>query len=278
MSLCRENVNSAKAEQKKYMVPAFEHSWLKECLRALIVCEICFLASTHEMSTPCWIGCSAALLIVMTTCADTVTEWYIRNNLFLNANKTEAIVTGTRQVAKCDQSNGILVSGVTISFIAKLRVLGVTLDSHLSFDDQITDVVRACNKHCESYATHQWNHQPDYRENSRVLHRRRETRDILWSYAYDIKRQQRVQNVLGRSECVALYRLPVTHLWQSLHWLRIRQRITYKIVNIQNPSTPSTGVPRWSYCWQLTIAIFTSSEQISTRCPEVHEQTASCAF
>ena len=72
----------------------------------------------------------------------------IRNNLLLNANKTEAIVTGTRpQVAKFNQSSSILVSRVVAPFIVKLRVLGVTLDNHLAFDEHNTGVVRACNYH-----------------------------------------------------------------------------------------------------------------------------------
>ena len=62
--------------------------------------------------------------------------------------QTEAIITGTyQQIAKFDQSLGINVSGTTVPFSSKLRVLGVTLDSRLSFDDHVTSVVRACNYH-----------------------------------------------------------------------------------------------------------------------------------
>ena len=38
----------------------------------------------------------------------------------------------------------LLLSGVTVPFMEKLGVLGVTLNSHL-FDEHITGVVRACN-------------------------------------------------------------------------------------------------------------------------------------
>ena len=65
----------------------------------------------------------------------------------------EALVTGTRQqVAKFDQSSGIMISNTTVQYLSKIRVLGVIIDSELSFDDHVTSVVttywrRACNYH-----------------------------------------------------------------------------------------------------------------------------------
>ena len=75
-----------------------------------------------------------------------MTGWHIRNDLLRNTTKTEALVTGTRQqVVKLDQSDGIPVFGVDVPFISKLQVLGVMLNCHLPFDDQITSVIRVCN-------------------------------------------------------------------------------------------------------------------------------------
>ena len=79
---------------------------------------------------------------------NTAIGWFIRNDLLLIPNKTEAIIIGTRQqLAKFDQSDGILMPGSTVPFVPKLRVLRMTIDSELSFDDHVTDVVRACNYH-----------------------------------------------------------------------------------------------------------------------------------
>ena len=75
-----------------------------------------------------------------------MTGWLIRNNLLINPDRTEAIITGTcQQVAKLGKARGVAVS--IMSFAQKLRVLGVTIDGQLSFDDHITDIVRACNYH-----------------------------------------------------------------------------------------------------------------------------------
>ena len=69
---------------------------------------------------------------------------HIRKNFRLHANKTR---TSYRQVAKFDQSDGILVSEAMVRFIMKLGVLGLTLDIHLSFDKHVTGLVCACNYH-----------------------------------------------------------------------------------------------------------------------------------
>ena len=80
-------------------------------------------------------------LATPSACADAVIGWHIRNNLLLNPMKTEAIVTGTRQqVTRLDQSGGVTVSGVLVPLSSRLRVVGVTLDSQLSFDEHITIV------------------------------------------------------------------------------------------------------------------------------------------
>ena len=62
--------------------------------------------------------------------------------------KTEALAVGIRQqVAKLHLYVDVVVSGSTIPFGKKLRVLGVMLNNHLTFDDHITCVVQACKYH-----------------------------------------------------------------------------------------------------------------------------------
>ena len=55
---------------------------------------------------------SSDKLTSLFACADAVTNWHLENDLLLNPNKTEAIITGTRQqIAKFDQSAGVVVAG-----------------------------------------------------------------------------------------------------------------------------------------------------------------------
>ena len=80
--------------------------------------------------------------------ADAVTSWHIRNYLLLNPNKTEALIASfCQQVAKLDTSNWIALSSSIVLFSSKLRVLWVTLDDELTFDDQIFWILRAFNYH-----------------------------------------------------------------------------------------------------------------------------------
>ena len=91
---------------------------------------------------------SPHFLASLTLCTDAVTAWHIRNNLLLNPSKTLALVAGThRQIAELDTSNEIAVSGSIRPLSSKQRVLGVTLDEKLTFDDHISGIVRSCNYH-----------------------------------------------------------------------------------------------------------------------------------
>ena len=65
------------------------------------------------------------------------------NNMLLNPSKTEAAVFGTqaRSSALLPIISSVDVAGTSI------QLLGVTFDGRLSFDDQITAVVKACNYH-----------------------------------------------------------------------------------------------------------------------------------
>ena len=71
-------------------------------------------------------------------CTDAVTNWHLFNGLLLNPTKTEALVTGTRQqVARLD-CTAVKFADTTVSISSAVRVLGVTLDSHLTFDKHIS--------------------------------------------------------------------------------------------------------------------------------------------
>ena len=82
-------------------------------------------------------------LALLTACADTVTNWHIRRDHLLNPSNW---VAGTRQpVTKFNTSNWIAVSGFIVPFSSKLRELGVNLCEELTFDENISRIVRACN-------------------------------------------------------------------------------------------------------------------------------------
>jgi len=59
-------------------------------------------------------------------------------------------MTGTRQqVARMDCST-VKFADTTVSISSAIRVLGVTIDSHLTFDKHVTKLVSSCNYHVRS--------------------------------------------------------------------------------------------------------------------------------
>ena len=82
------------------------------------------------------------------SCASDVSRWFTENALLLNPTKTEAVVFGTSQrLPQVNKSQGVWVTGAHVQFTDAVKLLGVTLDSTLSFDKHIIDVTRSCHYH-----------------------------------------------------------------------------------------------------------------------------------
>jgi len=84
----------------------------------------------------------------LSLCVDDIYRWFLQNRLLLNPSKTEAVLFGTRiQHNNVPTLGGIDVAGTLVPFHDTVKLLGVTLDSALSMDRHVTEVVRSCNYH-----------------------------------------------------------------------------------------------------------------------------------
>ena len=162
-------------------------------------------------------------LTVLATCTADVRQWYLRNGLQLNPDKSEALIIGTTnqlQVATASLSS-VTVAGVDLPVADKMKVLGVVLDRRLSIDRYATSVARACNYHVQ--AIRHIRHllmaemaltlacslilsRLDYC--NAVLHR---------APASSIQKLQRVQNTEARAVLPSARRSPSQPLLQQLH-------------------------------------------------------------
>jgi len=90
-----------------------------------------------------------------------VTRWFLENGLLLNPDKTEAVLFGTLvQRKKIPTAGGIDVTGAVVPFSDTVKLLGVTLDSALSMDRHVTEVVRSCSYHTRALRhIHTWRRQ-----------------------------------------------------------------------------------------------------------------------
>ena len=68
--------------------------------------------------------------------------------MLLNPDKSEVLLVACRTVAKSMAGvRSVNAAGPDISFQSKLKSLGVTLDSELSFSQHVQDIVKSCNFH-----------------------------------------------------------------------------------------------------------------------------------
>ena len=115
-----------------------------------------------------------------------------------------------------------MITGASVPFVNKIQILGVTIDSKLSFDDHITSVVRACNFHIRAIRHLLNQDAANTIACSIVCSRLDYYNTVLYGVtAHNISRLQHVQNSLARVLCDAPYRLSATNLRRSLHWLSI---------------------------------------------------------
>jgi Reverse transcriptase (RNA-dependent DNA polymerase) len=92
---------------------------------------------------------------ILSDCTDAVTRWHLENNLLLNPSRTEVLITGTRQqVTKFESSTPaiqtIRFADTVIRYTKSVYIQGVTIDSHLTFDKHVSNVVQSCNYHVRS--------------------------------------------------------------------------------------------------------------------------------
>ena len=177
-------------------------------------------------------------IINLSDCADAVTRWHLENNLLLNPSKTEVLITGTRQqVTKFESSTPaiqtIRFADTVIPYTKSVRILGVTIDSHLTFDKHVTNVVQSCNYHIRSLRHIRKLIDKDTAATlacSIVSSRLDYCNALLYGItSKNMNRLQRVQNSLARVVCNAPYRSSSLPLRKALHWLPVEQRVQHQI-------------------------------------------------
>jgi len=184
----------------------------------------------------------------LSVCVNDVVRWFLKNGLLLNPNKTEAVLFGTSaQRKKIPTAGGIDVTGTVVPFRDTVKLLGVTLDSALSMDRHVTEMVRGCR------------HTSALRRIRPLL-----TLDVAKSVGHSIvssrldyanallhgtsttnlHRLQIAQNSLARAVCQAPRSVSATMLRRQLHCLPVRQRISYKLA-VVTYKTNSTKTPAY---------------------------------
>ena len=170
-------------------------------------------------------------------CTIAVRDWFTRNGMLLNPDKSEVLLVARKaNAAKFAQGTGVCVAGANILYSVQLKSLGITLDQNLSLDQHVTNIVKSSNF------------------NIRALRHIRPMLDrtvantvacsivsakidycnslLYGASAKNIQKLQRVQNTLARVVSGVKRRDHIKPVLRDLHWLPVQQRIEYKVALI----------------------------------------------
>lgn len=219
-------------------------------------------------------------------CLSAVHTWFSQNGLVINPEKSEAMLLSTAQLARAASLplTDVNVAGCVVPFTDTVKILGVTIDRHLTFDTHVQNVCKSAYYHIRAMKHIRSSLTTDMARtvacalvNSRLDY----ANSVLYgTSAANMSKLQRVQNSLAR---VVTYTNRVEHIHpvlHQLHWLPINYRIDYKVATLAY-KLRSTGSPAY-----LLPAVrnytptrqLRSSSQFLLYKPDVRTETARRAF
>ena len=165
-------------------------------------------------------------------------EWMFEFFLMINCSKTLLMIVAPPSVMEQILIKGSFINGCCIRFVSEAKNLGVILDSFLSFDTQVKKVVRGCFNtlrkisRIKKFLTYD-----DLKLLACALVLSHiDYCNVLYYHisSHNIRMLQSVQNSAARlvSGVNRFDQIDNDNLFQKLHWLKINERIEYKILTI----------------------------------------------
>ena len=202
----------------------------------------------------------------LNSCLADIRRWMITNNY----SKTEFIVFRSPQL-KCDLSGlSVNVGESMITQSSKVRDLGVIFDQFLNFDDHITAICRSTHFHIRNIG--KIRNLLSYDACSTIIHALISCRlDYCNSILYNVPKSKtdrllRIQNQCARILTKSPRREHITPVLMKLHWLKIQDRIIYKMLMLTYKSYYNMAPP---YLCEL---INKKESHVNTRLGTDHHQ------
>lgn len=173
-------------------------------------------------------------LIKLNNCISDIRAWMIINKLKINDSKTEFIVFRTPQTKQDMSGLSVSVGDSKILSSSKVRDLGVIFDKSLTFDDHISSVCKSTHFYLRSIG--KLRNLLSREATAQLIHALITTRiDYCNSLLYNIpknklQRLQRIQNQAARILTRSRRAIHITPVLVNLHWLKVEQRIVFKIL------------------------------------------------
>ena len=180
---------------------------------------------------------SAFALATLSSTLDAAFNWLTSNRLSVNPTKTEYLLVGTSQQRSKITTSSITFQGNNLNPSSEVRNLGIIFDSNLSFTKHIASICQSCFHHIRQLRQVR----PSLDTNSAIILANAlvtSKLDYCNSLFYSlpdctINRLQRVQNALARVVVPTVrFNQHITPTLQRLHWLPIKQCITFKIASL----------------------------------------------
>ena len=222
----------------------------------------------------------------MGDCISSLMSWFLSNDMLPNPSKIELMIAGNRQqLCKHNCNQSVSVCSIAVSPVDNVKILGVVVDKHLSFDRYVSDVCSNANYHIRalSHIRSSLTYEMAVTLACSIVATRIDYCNSVLNgiSAANISRLQRVQNNLARTVCRAPRRSDTSKLLLQLHWLPIQQRIMYKTA-VLTYNALHTGQP--SYIRSLLIqpiptrTLRSSSDNLRLTVPATRTVFASRAF
>ena len=169
----------------------------------------------------------------LTECVKNVKDWMTNNFLLLNSDKTEILLIGPENITQNLVDYNLQLDGCTVTS-STVKNLGVILDSNLSFENHISHVTKTAFFHLRNIA--KLRNMLPVSDAEKLVHAFMTSRldycnALLGGCpASSINKLQVVQNAAARVLTRSRKYDHITPILQSLHWLPIKFRISYKIL------------------------------------------------
>jgi hypothetical protein len=176
---------------------------------------------------------SVAARASLESCTESISNWFTRNDMVLNPDKSEVMAVGTAQrLSRTSVKDPLKVAGSLLPISDTVKIVGVTLDSKLSFDRHVSDICSSCSFHTR--ALRQIRPMLDQKSAnmlacSTVLSRLDYCNSVLSGVSQrNLLRLQRAQNAAARVVLQAKKRDSPTSLLKQLHWLPVAKELILK--------------------------------------------------
>ncbi len=169
----------------------------------------------------------------LTECVKNVKDWMTNNFLLLNSDKTEILLIVPKNSTQNLLDYNLHLDGCPVTS-STVKNLGVILDSNLSFENHISNVTKTAFFHLRNLS--KLRNMLPVSDAEKLVHAFMTSRldycnALLGGCpASSINKLQVVQNAAARVLTRSRKYDHITPILQSLHWLPIKFRISYKIL------------------------------------------------